>query len=91
MAVFIELAASVGASDSDCAASDSRKNRVTGGIREESEPKEEAPEVVVFPSISRIEDGRHGFVIREKPKSEEEWLEDFDAEPWGRGTRSKCA
>lgn len=32
-----------------------------------------------WPSVTRLEDGREGFVIREKPSTgEEEWLDDFE-------------
>jgi tetratricopeptide (TPR) repeat protein len=31
-----------------------------------------------WPSVTRLEDGRAGFVIREKPNMEERWLDDFE-------------
>lgn len=31
-----------------------------------------------WPSVTRLEDGRQGFVIREKPNLDGEWLEDFE-------------
>ncbi len=38
----------------------------------------EAPVVEEFPSVVRLEDGRHGFVIREKPCIDGDWDDDFD-------------
>jgi tetratricopeptide (TPR) repeat protein len=39
----------------------------------------EAPVVEEFPSVARLEDGRHGFVIREKPCIDGEWDDDFES------------
>jgi Flp pilus assembly protein TadD len=45
---------------------------------EENPPVEEAIVVEAGPSVTRLEDGREGFVIREKPIMDEVWIDDFE-------------
>jgi tetratricopeptide (TPR) repeat protein len=50
----------------------------SGGKKVKQEPVEQAPTLVEGPAVTRLQDGREGFVIRETPSLDAESRRDFD-------------